>query len=77
MPAWLDAREEAKIHRTPCPECVPAVGDAMDPHTRLEPQRYTAMILPSLDDVVVLLSEGRGRTQLPAVVCRLLDQAGR
>ena len=75
MPSWLEAREEARVRRTPCPECGPVVGDLMDPHTRLEPQRYTAMILPSLDDVVTVLSEGRGREQLPPVIDRLLRDA--
>lgn len=82
MPSWLDAREEARVRRTPCPECRPQCGDGMDPHTRLEPQRYTAMILPSLDEVVLVLSAdnqggARSRDQLPPVIDRLLRAAGR
>lgn len=43
MPTWLEAGEEAQVHREPCPECLPVVGDAMDPQTVLESTRYTVL----------------------------------
>ena len=60
MPSWLEAREEGRVHRTPCPECQPLVGNAMDPHTRLEAQRYTVMSAPTLDGLHTLLTASRG-----------------
>lgn len=72
MPSWLDAREEGRVRRTPCVECQPLVGDDMDPHTRLEPQRYTLLRAATLTEVRNVLTEGRDRP--PAVIARLLMQ---
>lgn len=74
MPSWLEAREEGKVHRTPCVLCSPAVGDEMDPHTRFEPQRYTVFRAPTLEDVVEYLSDGRTPAQLPRIIVNLLEQ---
>ena len=73
MPAWLDAHEEAKVRRTACAECQPLVGDRMDPHTRLEPQRYSVYRSDTLLGIYVLLQEGR--SNLPPVVSRLISLA--
>lgn len=73
MPSWLEALEEGKVHRTSCAECQPAIGDGMDPHTRLEPQRYTVLRGTDLKDITEMLAEGRDH--LPPVVARLLAQA--
>lgn len=43
MPTWLEAGEEAQVHRVPCLECLPEVGDHMDPQTVLEATRYTVL----------------------------------
>lgn len=43
MVTWLEAGEEARVHREPCLECSPTVGDDMDPHTVLEATRYTVL----------------------------------
>lgn len=43
MPTWLEAGEEAQVHRVPCLECMPEVGNQMDPQTVLEATRYTAL----------------------------------
>jgi len=73
MPSWLDAHEEAKVRRTACAECQPVVGDAMDPHTRLEPQRYTVYRSDTFVGICELLAEGR--PTLPPVVSRLISHA--
>lgn len=74
MPSWLEAKEEAVVHRTPCTECQPPVGDQMDPHTRLEPQRYTLYRSPDLDGILAVLTAGHNGPQLPSVVARLINQ---
>ena len=71
MPSWLEAHEEATVHRTPCPECQPVVGDAMDPHTRLESQRYTILQAESAGALALMLTEGRD--QVPAIVAKLVE----
>lgn len=43
MPTWLEAGEEAQVHRVPCLECFPVVGNEMDPQTVLEATRYTVL----------------------------------
>lgn len=73
MRSWLEARDEGKIHRTPCLECNPTVGDLMDPHTRLEVQRYTVYACATFQDVVDTLTEGR--KDLPTLVRILLEDA--
>ena len=75
MPSWLEAKEEGKVHRTPCVLCTPVCGDKMDPHTRFEPQRYTVVRSPDLDGIIGYLSDGRTLSALPRVVTRLLEQA--
>lgn len=73
MPSWLEAREEGKHRRTACTECRPTVGDEMDPHTRLEVQRYTVRIASTLDALVDMLVDGRDA--LPVLVSTLISQA--
>lgn len=75
MVPWISAGEESKVHRTPCPECNPAVGDLMDPHTMLESQRYTTLLAESADDLCALLIEGRDR--LPTVVEKVVKEIRR
>lgn len=60
MVPYLEAREEARIHRVPCLECNPRVGDAMDPQTLLEPSRYTALQSPDPAGLYEVLAEGSG-----------------
>lgn len=80
MVTWLEAGEEAKVHRYPCVECMPVVGDGMDPHTVLEATRYTALWAHSPDELVSLLLQGRpGQPEqhpghLNGVVARIVDQ---
>lgn len=75
MPSWLDAGEEGRVHRTACIECQPEVGDRMDPHTRLEPQRYSMRRSRELEGIFEMLAEGRDRDTLPPIVARLMRQA--
>lgn len=72
MPSWLEAKEESKVRRTQCPECQPVVGDGMDPHTRLEAQRYTIISAESAAVLCDLLAEGRDKP--PPVVARLIEE---
>lgn len=73
MPAWIDATEETAVHRIACPTCQPVVGDAMDPHTRLEPQRYTVLRATTFPEVTEMLVAGRAR--VPQLIQRLLTEA--
>lgn len=59
MVSWSDAGEEARVHRHPCIECRPVVGDGMDPHTILEATRYTALWVHSPPELVAVLLQGR------------------
>lgn len=59
MVTWSNAGEEAKVHRYPCPECAPEVGDRMDPHTVLETTRTSALIARDTDELIDLLLLGR------------------
>ena len=70
MPSWLEAREEGKVHRTPCLECAPLVGNRMDPHTQLEVQRYTVFRAASMEEVTAILVDGR--ENVPTLVRALL-----
>ena len=72
MPSWLEAEEEGKIRRVPCSECRPIVGDQMDPHTRLEVQRYRVIRASSVDGLIRILTAGEARN--PALVARLVSQ---
>jgi hypothetical protein len=75
MPSWLDAGAagEAQVHRWPCPECRPVVGDGMDPQTRLEATRTRALVTPDAATLVDTLVEGRRSP--PELVQTLLGQA--
>lgn len=73
MPTWLEAGEEAQVHRTGCLECLPEVGDQMDPQTVLEAQRYTVLRAGTpaeLQDVLTLRKVG----PLPRLVRDVLDR---
>lgn len=72
MPSWLDAHEEARVRRTACLECQPAVGDSMDPHTLLESQRYSVLQAANYDELIAMLTAGRSREQVPPVISKLL-----
>ena len=76
MPRWLDAGEEAVIRRMPCVECRPVTGDEMDPHTRLEVQRYRAWVLRSPEEVVLSVTEARPVDRLPRLAAEVLSQLG-
>lgn len=72
MPSWLEAGDEATVRRTPCPECRPAIGDEMDPHTRLETQRYRVLRSQSVAGLVnIIRSQQVGS---PDLVNRLIEQ---
>lgn len=75
MPSWLEAREEGKVHRVPCPECSPLVGNAMDPHTRLEVQRYRVYGAATLQGLVDILRGDRDR--IPSLVADVIRQCER
>lgn len=68
MVSWLEAREEGRFRRTPCVECQPAVGDAMDPHTRLEVQRYSVYQAANAAGIAEILLDGREMSDVPALV---------
>ena len=80
MVTWLEAEEEARVHRRPCVECMPVVGDEMDPHTVLESTRYTARQAKDSDELLALLLQGRpgdsplALAALPALVRRIIEQ---
>lgn len=59
MVTWSTAGEEAKVHRYPCPECAPDVGDRMDPHTVLETTRTSALLAADVPALIELLLAGR------------------
>ncbi len=72
MPTWLEAGEEATVHRVPCLECLPVVGDQMDPQTVLEATRYTVL---RARDPQQLYQALLGRTRrLPAIVSEVIKQ---
>lgn len=72
MPCYLEAGEEARIHRMPCLECLPEVGDGMDPQTILETTRYTVLQARDADDVRRILM--RGNTSQPVIIQKILSQ---
>ncbi|MGB8380591.1 MAG: hypothetical protein WCG47_04955 [Dermatophilaceae bacterium] len=74
MPSWLDAREEGKIRRVPCVQCRPVVGDQMDPHTRLEAQRYRAVVASDEVALVAALTGNRPWALLPQLIREVLMQ---
>lgn len=71
MPSWLEAGEEARIHRMPCLECLPEVGDEMDPQTILETTRYTVLQARDADDVRRILM--RGSTSQPVIIRKIIS----
>lgn len=77
MPAYIDVRdhEEAQVHRVPCPECRPVVGDRMDPQTRLEPTRFRASYVLYPESVVDTLAEGRAPAGLPMLISRAIEES--
>lgn len=75
MKSYIEAGEEGAVHRTACPECHPAVGDDMDPHTLLEASRHTVLQAHSAEGLVELLSENR--PVLPEIVAELLKQVSK
>jgi hypothetical protein len=75
MRTFMEAQDEGLVHRMPCPECRPAVGDAMDPQTLLEPSRYTVLQAQSPESLVEVLCEGRDT--LPEIVAEVLRQASK
>lgn len=70
MPSWLEAGDEALIHRMPCLECLPTVGDEMDPQTILETTRYTVLQARDAEDVRRILV--RGSSSQPVIVRKIL-----
>jgi hypothetical protein len=62
MPTWLEAGEEAQVHREPCAECLPVVGSGMDPQTVLEATRYTVLQARDPENLYRALHNKRGRT---------------
>lgn len=73
MPTWLEAGEEAQVHRIGCLECLPEVGDQMDPQTVLEAQRYTVLRAKDPANLQAALADGR-TGQLPRLVRDVLTQ---
>jgi hypothetical protein len=72
MPTWLEAGEEAQVHRVPCLECQPEVGNEMDPQTVLEATRYTVLRARDPEQLYRVLFN---RTQRPTqLVTEVIDQ---
>lgn len=59
MRTWLEAGEESRIRRVPCPVCSPAVGDQMDPQTWLECSRFTVLQARDVEALSKVLLQGR------------------
>ena len=72
--AWEDSDGEHRVHRVPCLQCQPTVGDAMDPQTRLEPSRYTVMQANTPQELAALLLEDRPLSSVPPLVREILRQ---
>lgn len=70
MVSWLEAEEEAKVHRYPCLECLPEVGNRMDPQTMLEPSRYTVLRARDGEELRSVLTQGR--EHLPSIIRKLI-----
>lgn len=71
MVPWLEAGEEAQVHRFPCLTCNPLIGDQMDPQTLLEPSRYT--LLRARDETELRDVLTQGREHLPGIIRKLLQ----
>lgn len=67
MPTWLEAGEEARIHREACLECLPDVGDAMDPQTVLEATRSKVLQARDPDHLFRALMNNRIGRPAPIV----------
>ena len=59
MLPYAEARKEALVRRTACPECLPAVDHSMDPHTLLEATRYTKLQARGAQQLIDILLGGR------------------
>jgi hypothetical protein len=75
MVSWLEAGEEGKVRRVPCVACRPVIGNEMDPHTVLEPSRYSARSAQDAQALLEMLLEGRAVDTLPWVVREALVKA--
>jgi hypothetical protein len=75
MVPWLEAEEEAQVHRFPCLTCNPLVGDQMDPQTMLEPTRYTVLRARDGEELRSVLTQGRDH--LPGIIRKLLQELDR
>ena len=77
MVALREARDEARVWRTPCVECRPEVGrvEDMDPDTILETTRYSALLGENADAAVRLLTNDREGGELPRLIRDVLRQA--
>lgn len=75
MVTWLEAEEEAIVHRFPCLECNPDVGDRMDPQTMLETSRYTVLRARDGEELRSVLTQGRDH--LPAIIRKLIQELDR
>ena len=72
MPTWLEAGEEGRVHRVPCLECQPTVGNDMDPHTRLETQRFRVYQARSVTEMIQVVASIQNGS--PELVKRLEGQ---
>lgn len=72
MVPWLEAEEEALVHRYPCLVCTPLVGDQMDPQTLLEPSRYTVLRARDGEELREVLTQGR--EHLPGIIRKLIQK---
>lgn len=75
MVPWVEAEEEAQVHRYPCLTCNPLVGDQMDPQTLLEPSRYTVLRARDEEELREVLIQGRER--LPGIIRKLIQKLDR
>ena len=72
MVPWVEAEEEALVHRYPCLTCGPLVGDQMDPQTMLETSRYTVLRARDGEELHEVLTQGR--EHLPGIIRKLIQK---
>lgn len=77
MKSWVSLEEgqESQAVRVPCQICQPVVGTGMDPHTKVEVTRYTAMLADSPAELLeLLLKHVSPGGEVPTLVLRVIEQ---
>lgn len=73
MVRYLDAADEGRVRRVPCPECNPPVGDAMDPMTMLETSRWSVVQAADPAGLFEVLA-GKSQGQIVGMTERIITQ---